>query len=105
MAHPSAANQRFIAVGGDALWMREVAEILKKELGATIPGIKTREAPSWLLRLMGPFMPLLRDVVPELDKLKNSSNAKARSLLGWSPRPPREAILATAHSLEDLNML
>ena len=105
MSAPAAAGQRFLAVGSKALWMREVAEILKQELGTTIPGIKTREAPSWMLRLLKPFMPLLRDVVPELDKLKNSSNAKAKEVLGWSPRPAREAILATAQSLKELEML
>jgi dihydroflavonol-4-reductase len=40
-----------------------------------------------------------------LGKRKNASNEKARRLLGWTPRSPREAVLATARSLSELGLL
>jgi hypothetical protein len=36
---------------------------------------------------------------------KNASSAKARRVLGWSPRPPQEAVVATAESLLRLGLL
>jgi nucleoside-diphosphate-sugar epimerase len=40
-----------------------------------------------------------RQLVPELGKVKQASNAKARRVLGWSPRSNEEAIVATGESL------
>jgi dihydroflavonol-4-reductase len=51
------------------------------------------------------FDPEVRGILPELGKYRNASNEKARRLLGWTPRSPREAILATARSLSELGLL
>ena len=57
------------------------------------------------MRLVGLFDPQVKGILPELGKRKNASNEKARRLLGWAPRSPREAVLATARSLLDLKLL
>jgi nucleoside-diphosphate-sugar epimerase len=49
--------------------------------------------------------PTVRQVLPELGKHKNASNEKARRLLGWTPRSPRDAALATARSLSQFGLL
>jgi nucleoside-diphosphate-sugar epimerase len=105
MTAPAAAGQRFLCVSGKALWLREVAEILKENLGPAAAKVKTSETPSWLLKLLVPFVPVLKEIGPELDKLKNSSNAKAVQTLGWQPRPAREAVIAAAKSLQELNLI
>jgi dihydroflavonol-4-reductase len=51
------------------------------------------------------FDPQVRGVLPELGKRKNASNEKVRRLLGWSPRSPKDAALATAQSLSKLGLL
>jgi dihydroflavonol-4-reductase len=38
-------------------------------------------------------------VIPLLDSTRRATSAKAQRLLGWQPRPPEEAIVATAESL------
>ncbi len=38
-------------------------------------------------------------IAPELGKRKNATSAKARDLLGWSPRSVEDAVVATAKSL------
>ena len=43
--------------------------------------------------------------LPELGKRKNAASAKARRLLGWTPRPAEEAVVATAESLARLGLL
>ncbi len=105
MTHPAAAGERFIASAGDFVSMRDVAILLKARLGEAAGRVPTRELPSWLLRLTGLFDPEVRMILPELDKPKNVTNAKARRMLGWSPRSNAEAIEATARSLADLGML
>jgi len=49
--------------------------------------------------------PSIREMVPNLGKVRKASNEKARRLLGWSPRSNEEAIIATAESLLRLGWL
>jgi dihydroflavonol-4-reductase len=44
-------------------------------------------------------MPQLRDALPQLGRVRSSSNARAINRLGWTPRPNEEIIVATADSL------
>ncbi len=41
----------------------------------------------------------MKQIVPELGKVKQASNAKAKGMLGWAPRSNEDAIVATAESL------
>lgn len=99
MTRPAAAGERFLAVAGECISMLDAAKLLRARLGAAADKVPTKEAPDWLLRLLAPFVPKLRAVVPDLGKVRQSSSEKARRLLGWSPRSNEEAIVATAESL------
>ncbi len=57
------------------------------------------------MRIAGLFDPQVRGVLPELGKRKNATNEKARRVLEWAPRTPREAVLATAKSLLELGLV
>jgi dihydroflavonol-4-reductase len=105
MIAPAARSERFLATAGDFVSVREIAGILKDGLGAAARKVSTRRLPSWLVRMAGLFDPQVRGILPELGKHKNASNEKARRLLGWTPRSPRDAILATALSLSELQLL
>jgi nucleoside-diphosphate-sugar epimerase len=61
--------------------------------------VPTRELPDWLVRLAARRMPDLKQAVPELGKTKSATNAKAKRVLGWTPRSAEEAIVATGQSL------
>jgi dihydroflavonol-4-reductase len=105
MVHPAAKGERFLAVASDFMPFVDVAKILKGRLGEAARKVPTRELPSWLVRLVAVFDPTLRQIVPELDKVKTASNAKARRVLGWTPRSSEEAILASAESLIQLGLV
>jgi len=47
----------------------------------------------------------VRQIIPELGKIKNATNEKAKRVLGWAPRSREEAIVATAESLVRLGLL
>jgi dihydroflavonol-4-reductase len=102
LLEPAARGERFLAVAGESLSLEDIARTLKTRLGAAAARVSTREAPDWLLRLTALAVPAVRQILPELGKIKQASAAKARRLLGWQPRSNEEAILATAESLSRL---
>ncbi len=105
MTHPAASGERFLATGGDFMSVRQVAQTLKDGAGDIGRRVPTRPLPNWLMRMVALFDAEVRGFVPELGKSKNASNDKACRLLGWTPRSPREALLATAKSLYELGLL
>jgi dihydroflavonol-4-reductase len=99
MASPAAAGKRFLAVAGPALSMADVADILRRRLGEAASRVPTKKLPSWQVRLAALFDAKARQTAPNLGKRRNSSNEKARRILGWTPRDSEEVIVATAESL------
>lgn len=98
MTHPAAAGQRFIGAG-PFYWMEDIARTLRERLPALARKVPSRRLPDWLIRLLSPFDPVVRERLFELGKERPVSADKARTLLGWSPRGNDEAIVATAESL------
>jgi nucleoside-diphosphate-sugar epimerase len=105
VTRPEAAGQRFLAVAGAFVSMVEIARILKARMGAAARRVPTGELPDWLVRIAALADPAVAQVVPELGKKKEASNAKARRVLGWTPRSNEEAIVATAESLLRLGLI
>ena len=98
MTSPAAGGERFIAVT-EFLWMGEIGKILKERLGPAASKVPTRTIPNLMVRVMALFDPGIRSVVSGLGKRVELSSAKARSTLGWSPRPIEDTIAETAESL------
>jgi nucleoside-diphosphate-sugar epimerase len=105
MTTPAAKGERFIAVAGETLSMHQIAQVLRRNLGAAAKRVPRFEMPNWLARLFAKRAPALRTMVPQLGKIRSMSNAKARRVLGWSPRANDEIILATAESLLRLGLV
>jgi nucleoside-diphosphate-sugar epimerase len=105
MTHPAAKGERFLAVAGDFMSFRDIAMVLKERLGAAARRVPTRQLPDWLVRLAALRDPAVQQIVPELGKIKNATNAKACRMLGWSPRSREEAIIASAESMLRLGLL
>jgi nucleoside-diphosphate-sugar epimerase len=105
MTHPAAKGERFLATGGDFLSMLEIAKILKGRMGASAKRVPTRQVPDWLVRISAIRDQAVKLILPELGKIKNATNEKAKRVLGWTPRPTEEAIVATAESLARLGLL
>jgi nucleoside-diphosphate-sugar epimerase len=105
MMDPLAKGERFLATSGHFLQVVEVAQALKDGLGKAARAVSVRRLPNWLLRAVSLFDPEVRALLPELGKRKNATSQKAQRLLGWTPRPPEEAIVATAASLIESGLL
>lgn len=88
MLDTAAAGERFIAVAGEPVSLADVSAILRKEFGALaarVPSEAQHPSPGVKRRV--------------------SSGAKARQMLGWSPRSSEEAIIACAESLLQRNLI
>jgi nucleoside-diphosphate-sugar epimerase len=98
MTEPAGGGQRFIAADR-FLWLQDVAATLRKRLGDDARKVPTRVAPNLLVRAMALFDPALRSVVGDLGRNSTYSSAKARTTLGWTPRPIEDSIEDCARSL------
>ncbi len=99
MTNPAAKGERFIAVSGDAMSMLDIAHVLRARLGDAAKNVPTRQLPNWLVRFVALFDPRMRQLLPLLGHIRNATSAKAERVLGWTPRPREDAIVATAESL------
>jgi nucleoside-diphosphate-sugar epimerase len=104
MSSPAANGQRFLAIAGDFLSMLDFAKILKNRLGERGRRIPARELPNWLVHVASWLDPAVKQVLPELGKKRNATNAKAKRVLGWNPRSAEDALVATAESLIRLGL-
>lgn len=104
-AHPNAKGERFLAVAGRFVSMHELSMMLRARLGERARRAPTRQLPSWLVRVGALFDKEIRQILPELDRKKDATSAKAERLLGWAPRSVEDAAVATAESLYALGIL
>ena len=98
MTEPAGGGQRFIAADR-FLWLQEVAATLRERLGDDARRVPTRLAPNLLVRAMALFDPGVRSVVGDLARYSTYSSEKARTTLGWAPRPIEDSIEDCARSL------
>ena len=101
---PGMAGERFIA-SGRFMKLREVADVLRAELGAQAAQVTTRDVPDWLVRVAALFNPLARAVVGELGSVRHQDASHAKAVLGWATRPVEQSILDSARSLIALGLV
>ncbi len=100
MTATDAAGQRFlISTGEPAIAMVAIAQILREHLGEAARAVPTRTLPDVVVRVAARFRPEYRSAAAELGFVKQTSNEKARRILGIAPRPARQAIVAAGESM------
>lgn len=93
MTRSEAAGERFLAVAdGPSVSFRDVAVLLHDELGSLASPVPLTEAAASSDGSDSSLAPVI-------------SNAKAKNVLGWEPRPVRETLLDTAMSLVELGLV
>ena len=98
MTDPAAGGSRFIAAER-FMWMSEVAAVLRDRLGEDAARVPTRSVPSLAVRAMAIFDPGIRSIVGQLGKKTVLSSERAKSRLGWSPRPLEDTIAECGESI------
>ena len=105
MTNPAAKGERFLAVSGDFMSIVEIAKTLRARLGEAAKRVPKSQIPDFVVRLASMRDPAVKQILPELGKYKNGTNAKAVTMLGWAPRSREDAVVATAESLVALGLL
>lgn len=98
MTEPKAAGKRFICAL-EHVWIREIALILSERYKSRGYRVPTTKLPGFLMRVSALFDKTLRMVVPDLGRRENVSSARAREVLGWTPRPLEDMVVAMAESM------
>ncbi|RZA29368.1 MAG: NAD-dependent epimerase/dehydratase family protein [Proteobacteria bacterium] len=88
---PVAVGQRYIA-NGEQLAVRDLAQILRDDLGARAGRVSTTELPAWIMRFLALFSAQVKSAVPLLDDKAKLSAQKAFDDFGWSPRPTKDTL-------------
>jgi dihydroflavonol-4-reductase len=101
---PGMAGERFIA-NDRFLKLREIADVLRAQLGPQAHKVTTRNAPDWAVRIAALFVPVAKAVVGELGSVRHQSPAHAKAVLGWATRPAEQSIVDTARALLDLGLV
>ncbi|MGU3416289.1 SDR family oxidoreductase [Enterobacteriaceae bacterium C34A] len=105
MTHPAAKGERFLASSGHSIQLVDVAKTLRDELGSEASKVSTLELSDESIRHAANKNPLMLGIVKLLGVDMNVTSAKAQNLLGWAPRSPKSAIIATAKSLIALGLV
>ncbi len=96
-----AVGRRFVLAIEHAS-MLDIAAILKSEFGARGYNVPTRKLPGWLLKIVGVFDKTAALAVQELGKRQDLSNARARDVLGFSPRPLHDMVVDMGETMIDV---
>lgn len=100
MTAAAAGGERFLAAG-EFLWMEDIARVLRARLGDAAANVPTRRLPTPVARALALFNPQLRSLRPMLGRENPLTTAKARTMLGFDPRPAAETIVDCARSFLD----
>lgn len=98
MITPAAAGHRLI-VTGDFMWMKEIAAVLKADLGPQGDKVPTKMLPDYVVKLGANFNSALNTLKPLLNRSHRFSSEKARRLIGLKTRPAKETVVDCARSL------
>lgn len=100
MLDPAAKGQRFLGcIDGRPVPYIDIARIIKERRPEKAQKVPTRQMPSWAVRALALVFSPAQLTLPMLDKMKQISNEKAKTTLGWQPRPFEDTILDTVDSL------
>jgi nucleoside-diphosphate-sugar epimerase len=94
-----AAGQRFLISSDPVMSLGEIDKTLKTALGDGAKNVPTRVIPNFAVKLGARNNPQAAASIPDLDYKKQLSNQKARTVLGWTPRPSKDAIVAAGESM------
>lgn len=96
LSHPATIGTRLPGSAG-VLWFKDIAEIIKQ----AYPNRKTitREAPSFMIRLVSMFDKSLQQVVPELGRSFRISSRVSVEKLEMKLRPAKDALLDAAAAI------
>jgi dihydroflavonol-4-reductase len=90
---------------GSFIWYRDIARLLRERLPDAAGKVRTRAMPDLAVKLLARRSPQMAMLRHELGRKRLVDSGKARTLLGWHPRPTEQTIIDTATALVAKNAL
>ncbi|CAN7231823.1 NAD-dependent epimerase/dehydratase family protein [Phenylobacterium sp. LjRoot164] len=100
MEAPQAAGQRYIALG-ESLWFAELSQTLRERLGEAGARAPSANMPDLVAKGLAVASPQMKALLPLLGRTQAFSTQKARTELGFAPRPARDTVADCGASLVD----
>ena len=97
-------GNRYICAG-EHIWMRDMAKMLDSEFRPRGYRVPTGHLPYAALWLASRFDKTLRSTLEYIGRKEAISCAKAKSELGWKPRPYRETLVDMGNSAIELGLV
>jgi nucleoside-diphosphate-sugar epimerase len=100
MTNQNANGQRFLGLAGGKISLPEIAVLLKEKMPGVTQKVSTNKAPDWIIKIGSLFSPKLKNVASMMKTSRNTSNEKAKQVLGWKPiATNEEAIIESVRSM------
>lgn len=81
------------------MWISEMAEVVRRRAPEYAGKVATRKMPDWLVKLLAPIVPTLKQVKSELGNVRDVSGAHTEEVLGYKFIDPEQTLEDTARSL------
>lgn len=104
MTNSEVGGRRLLSAS-DTLSMREIAEIMRTELGPHGSRIPRLNLPSCVVKIMARFDPTIRTLLADLDLYPMADSAYVTALTGVVFRPARESVVAAGKSLIEQGLI
>lgn len=81
------------------MWMREMGEVLRRRAPELTGKVPTRAMPDWVVKLLAPFVPAMKQVRSELGNVREVSGRHTEEALGFTFIDPEQTLEDTLRSL------
>lgn len=81
------------------MWMKDMAEALRKRAPELSGKVATRKMPDFVVKLLAPFVPAMKQVRAELGNVRDVSGRHTEEVLGFTFRDPEQTLEDTLRSL------
>lgn len=81
------------------MWVREMADVVRQRTPEYARKVPSRTMPDWLVRLLAPFMPEMKQIKDELGHVREVSGRHSEEVLGLRFIPASQTIEDTVRSL------
>ncbi len=87
------------------MWMSEMGDVLRARAPELAGKVATRKMPDWVVKLLAPFVPAMKQVKGELNNVRDVSGKHTEEVLGFTFIEPEQSLEDTLRSLVEHGVL
>ncbi|MDY7099353.1 MAG: NAD-dependent epimerase/dehydratase family protein [Pseudomonadota bacterium] len=87
------------------MWMAQMGDVLRARTPELAGKVATRKMPDFVVRMLAPFVPAMKQVKNELNNVRDVSGRHTEEVLGFTFISPEQSLEDTLRSLVDLGIV